>query len=206
MTQPMSILTKIAWNFSPKMRDHAVQAVLIFTSVFLAFALNECRMTSIEKRETRKALAAIVHEMENNLDVLERWAPYHKEVMDRTFQLLETDSAVLTQGRFSLEHLAGDSSSLMREFLTRHAWGYINAQNINFDLQTRIDVIMVYQQQEFVEKSLGRLIELLFSREMLEENQTLENYVLFGQYMGDLWGQEHAMIDTYKFTLERLKE
>lgn len=202
----MGILSKISLNFSPKMRDHAVQAVLIFTSVFLAFALNECRMSSIEKRETRKALAAIIHEMESNLDVLERWAPYHKEVVDRTFHLLETDSALLAQELFSIEHLIGDSSSLMREFLTRHAWGYINAQNINFDLQSRMDVIMVYQQQEFVEKSLERMIELLFSREMLEETQTVENYVLFGQYLGDLWGQEHAMIETYKFTLERLKD
>lgn len=196
---------KRKFNLNQRMRDHAVQAILIFASVFLAFALNEYRMSRIEKKETQKALTAIIHEVESNLEVLERWTPFHQHVMIRTLHLIDKDSVKYLKN-FSLDHLVGDSTSLMREFLTRHAWHYVNEQNINFDLQTRIDVIMVYQQQQFVERAFDRLIDFLFSRELLDDSIKEDNYFMFYQYIGDLWGQEYAMIETYKRALSRLKE
>lgn len=195
---------KFKYSLSQRALDHLIQAILIFGSVFLAFILNERRINHRQTIETEKALKSIVHEIETNLYILEKWYPFHQQVLQNTEELLESDTLQFLN-EFDLDLVIGDSTSLMKQFITRHAWNYINEQNINFDLQTRIDVIMVYQQQEFVERSLNNLSALFFEREMHNPNKTEENYKIFYQYFSEFFGQEHAMIGSYKYRLERLK-
>jgi hypothetical protein len=195
---------KFKYSLSQRALDHLIQAILIFGSVFLAFLLNERRINQHQTKETQKALKAIVSEIKTNLDILEKWAPFHQVVLENTHELLEDDTLQYLN-EFNIDLVKGDSTSLMRQFITRHAWNYINSQNINFDLQTRFDVIMVYQQQEYVENSLQRLIDLLFERAMLDPEKKKENFIMFYQHLAELYGQEKAMIETYQFRLERLK-
>ncbi len=196
---------KFKYSLSQRALDHLIQAFMIFSSVLLAFVLNEQRIKHHQRIETERALTSIIHEIENNLLILEKWSPFHQQVLQNTKGLLESDTLRFIK-EFNTDVVIGDSTSLMRQFITRHAWHYINEQDINFDLQTRIDVIMVYHQQEYVERSLSRLIDLLFERDMLNPNKIEENYLLFHQYLGELYGQEQAMISTYQYRLQRLRD
>jgi hypothetical protein len=196
---------KKRFRISKDTKHHLIQAILIFASVFMAFWLNEYRLKQIQKNETARALEAVVDEVESNLDILERWAPYHKSMLERLEDLFEKDS-VRHLAHFNPAILSDNYIGFMREILTRHAWDFIHAQNIQFDLETRLDIIMVYEQQKFVDKSLDRLIEMNYQRQTFDPEKMVENYQLLHSMLGDLWGQEVAMIENYRYRLDRIKK
>jgi hypothetical protein len=196
--------SKPSLRITDRIRDHFIQAVLIFASVFLAFALNEYRMSRVEKRQTREAIDALIAEMEQNKAILETYLPYHEEMMLSTERLLTKDSLQHMQ-YFEPATLVREYKGIMRDILTNQAWRYLNDQNIKLDIKTRIDITFAYQQQQFVTNSLDKVVGLLSSREIIQEDKLKENAFLFYLYIGDLWGQEEAMIDTYEYTLSKLK-
>jgi hypothetical protein len=172
--------------------------------VFVAFWLNDYRHRQIQKNETAKALEAVITEVETNLDILQRWTPYHRDMITRLEELFSKDSVKYIPN-FKPEILSDDYRNFMRDILTRHAWDYIHAQNIQFDLDTRLNIIMIYEQQKYVEISLTRLIEMLYQREVFDPEKVVENYILLYSMLGDLYGQEMAMIENYHYRLNKLK-
>lgn len=195
---------KINWSLSERTRDHMVQAILIFTSVFLAFALNEYRIKRVEKKETQEALQAVIAEIERNMIIIEHYIPYHEELMTNAGLLIESDSLRYMEN-FEAALLSPNYRGIMRDILTKQAWHYINAENIKFDLKTRMDIIFVYQQQEFVERSINRIVDSMMDRAMFDPKRKEENATLFYIYISDLWGQETAILETYKIVLQNLK-
>jgi len=197
--------SKKTWKLSAFALNNLIQAFLIFASVFLAFWLNDYRTSQIEKRETHKALEAVIKEMESNLGILERWSPYHLEMLQTLESLFEQDK-IKDLVDFDPAILSTDYKGFMREIITRHAWDLVQSASLQMSLDTRLDIIMVYEQQRYVEDAIKRLVEMTFQRESINPERTEENYRLLFQLLGDVYGQEMAMIANYKYRLGKLQQ
>ena len=197
-------LHKVRSLLNSRILDHLINAFLIFASVFLAFWLNDFRQKQIQAGDSESAMEVIINEVENNLAILERWTPYHLEMLERLEELFAVDSVQFIE-YFDPSVLVDDYKGIMREILTRHAEALINSPSIQFALEDRMDVIMIYQQQKYVENALQRLIEMSYERAAMNPDRVVETYRVFYAMLSDLYGQEEAMIQNYQMRLDRLK-
>ncbi|TVQ44697.1 MAG: hypothetical protein EA362_09705 [Saprospirales bacterium] len=192
------------WSLKPRFYDHFINAILIFTSVFMAFWLNDFRQKQIQAGDSERAMEVIISEVENNLATLERWVPYHLDMLNRLEDLFAKDSVRFLEF-FDPSVLVDDYMGIMREILTRHAQELIKTPNVQFSLQDRMDIIMIYEQQKYVENALQRLIEMSYERAAMDLDRVEETYRVFYAMLADLYGQEEAMIQNYRLRLERLR-
>jgi len=188
-------------KYSRRFSDHMIQGVLIFTSVLLAFLLNDFRNQHIERRVSNLALEAVVNELRQNKSILERWTPRHREMFERSEQFLITSldtASVFNYWQFT-------DGPIMSEFITYDTQDIIRQTNPRMDLDTRLLINRIYRQQEYVDNALDKLVrEFLGQREVFDERLVRENYLLFHVLIGELWGQGQAMIREYEAALETL--
>lgn len=188
-------------KYSGRFSDHIIQGVLIFASVLLAFWLNDLRNQHIERRASSLALEAVVNEIRQNKSILERWTPRHREMFERSEQFLKT--ALDTATVFNYWQFT--DGPVMSEFITYDTRDIIRQTNPRMDLDTRLLINRIYRQQEYVDNALDKLVrEFLGQREVFDERNVRENYLLFHILIGDLWGQGQAMIREYETALETL--
>ncbi len=121
-------------KLSQRINDHLIQAVLIFASVFFAFWLNEYRIERNKNQYSKQAQETVLKEMQNNLRILESWAPYHKSISDSALQVLEVQ--IDTISNFVPSRLYDSEKGIQREFITDYAWHLIN--QLKMDLETKM--------------------------------------------------------------------
>ncbi|KAA3604703.1 MAG: hypothetical protein DWQ06_04510 [Calditrichaeota bacterium] len=191
-------------NFTLNQRfvDHLIQAILIFASVFLAFWMNEYRISKSEEQETNEALESILSETENNLQILERWTPYHLELVKKSNSL--TERQIDSIGNFDLGFIIESEKGIFREVLTNDAWNYLNQSNIKVEIEKKLLIAKIYEQQKYVENALKDILEFLKERETFRDSFAKENFMIFGKLIAELYGQEIAMIDSYKRAIQEL--
>lgn len=186
-------IRKFKIKIGARVVDHLINAILIFTSVFLAFWMNEVRARKQSVDLTKEAKTAILTEFKINLQVLERWAPYHKEILEKGEEFITNQVDALDQ--FELSLIPGLSNGIQREILTSNGWSLIDDQQINFDLKTRLLVNQIYEQQKFVTKATSKITDdFLMAREVFDNTKVKENYLMFYSLIAELWAQEEALI------------
>lgn len=183
------------------MVDHTIQGVLIFASVFLAFWLNDYRVQAGEQRATDAALAAVVNEVRANRDILERWAPYHRDLSDR----IERGLALGASEEFDPFQLI-DDRGIFREILTYDSRELLRQRDVRLDLQTRLAVNRVFQQQQYVDEAVRKTVAFLNDRALFDADRSQENRVLFYRLVTDLYYQQVAMIETYDRFLSQVDQ
>jgi len=191
-------LPLVRWTLSRRVVDHSVQGVLIFASVFLAFWLNDYRGAVAERQATDDALVAIINEVETNQEVLARWAPYHAEISQGVEAELAEDPG---PGPFN-PYAFMDDRGIFREILTSDSWEVMRQGGVRLDLETRLAVNRVFQQQEYVDRAVRATVDFLYSRELFDPERGEENRVIFYRLVTDLHAQEEAMLETYRRFLE----
>lgn len=174
--------------------DHLVQAILIFASVFFAFWLNDYRQDLSEKRATQAAIQAVANEIKTNKAVLNRWAPYHKEMANLIGKDLEEGNVAIIG--FDPNLYIGERG-IFQEILTYDSWDFIRQTNIRLDVDMRIAINRIFRQQEIVERAIQSLVEFLWNRESLDPALAEQNLTIFYALVSDLYHQEEAMIYNY---------
>jgi hypothetical protein len=160
------------WPLNERVVDHAIQGVLIFASVFLAFWLNDYRIQVGERRATQAALEAVVNEVETNRGILERWSPYHREISEKLeAQQLAGGTA---SGPFN-PYAFMDDRGIFREILTYDSWEYLRQSDVRLDLETRLAVNRVFRQQEYVDNAGQAAVSFLSERELFDPARSDEN-------------------------------
>lgn len=182
------------------MLDHGIQGVLIFASVFLAFWLNDYRVQVGERQATRAAMTAVVNEVAANKAILERWAPYHREISERVQAQL--DATGPPPATFSPYELM-DERGIFREVLTYDSRDYLAQSNVRLDLDTRLAVNRLFRQQEYVDRAVRETVAFLNARELFDPGRSEENRVLFYRLITDLYYQQAAILESYERFLER---
>jgi hypothetical protein len=197
-------IKKFKIKMDNRIADHIINAILIFTSVFLAFWMNEVRARKQSVDLTNEARTAILTELKINLLVLERWAPYHKTILEKGEDFVLNNADALSQ--FDLSLIPGLNNGIQREILTSNGWSLIDDQQINFDLKTRLLVNQIYEQQKYVTKATSRITEdFLMDREVFDNTKVKENYLMFYSLIAELWGQEDAMIKRLKESINDIE-
>lgn len=187
-------------SLSERVVDHSIQGVLIFASVFLAFWLNDYRVQVGERRATQDALEAVINEVETNRRILERWAPYHKEISEK----LETQLKAVSGGSEPFDpYVFLDERGIFREILTYDSWEYLRQSDVRLDLETRLAVNRVFRQQEYVENAVRAAVHFLNERELFDPEKSEENLVMFHRLITDLYYQQVALLETYRRFLDR---
>lgn len=195
---------RIRINLSKRLADHLINAFLIFASVYLAFWMNEKRETRLVTEQSIEAKKAILTELKSNLDILERWAPYHKELLDKGMDLLEN---IESKGNIGFGEIPGYTKGIMREFITNNGMSLLEGNQVNFDIKTRLLINRIYKQQKYVSKAVSALTDdFMLQRALFDKSKTQENYELFYMLIGELWGQEDAMIRELKFAIKELEK
>jgi hypothetical protein len=190
------------WTLSERVVDHGIQAVLIFASVFLAFWLNDYRLQVGERRATNAALEAVVNEVSSNRAILERWAPYHREISERMAARLEggVEAIDVFDPAVYIDH-----RGIFREILTYDSWDYLRQADVRLDLDTRLAVNRIFRQQEYVDNAVREAVAFLNAREMYDRDRAAENYILFHRLITDLYYQQLAMMENYRRFLEQIQ-
>ncbi len=183
--------------------DHLIQGALIFASVFLAFWLNDYRQHLVEKRNSRAAVEIVINEIESNKAILEYWAPKHEAIYKQLVDLAENGLDTVT----SFNHWEIAGGPIFSDIITYDGLDFVRQINPRLDLRIRLLINRIYRQQEYVDNAINALTnDLLRQREIFDDSRVKENYVLYILHIGDLYGQEAAMIKEYALALHELND
>jgi hypothetical protein len=191
------------WTLSRSVVDHSIQGVLIFASVFLAFWLHDYRMQIGERRATQEAIEAVVNEVTRNREILERWAPYHGEIVGSIEASLEAGNH--ESGPFNPYDFL-DERGIFREILTYDSWEYLRQSDVRLDLESRLAVNRVFLQQEYVDNAVLAAVAFLDARELFDPERSDENRIIFHRLIADLYHQQLAMMESYDRFLRGMGE
>ncbi len=191
-------------TLSKRLADHLLNALFILISVLLAFWLNEVRETGKQKNATELAKQIIIEEFESNLDILNRWLPYHEELLKECEDFIR--NKLDTVNEFKLGYFDNYNNGIQREILTNSAWTLIEDSEVKFNIKSRLSINRIYEQQQFVISATNDIIDFLNQRELFDLSKTKENYIIFYSLLAELCGQEKAMIKELSIEIKDLKE
>lgn len=188
-----------------RVADHLINAALIFTSVFLAFWMNDVRDEKQSADLTSTAKNTIIKELKSNLHILERWAPYHKNILDQGESFFENDADTIE--RFDLRKIPGLDKGIQREIISNYGLALVEDGRIHLDINTKILVHRIYKQHEYVLKATSKITDdFLRQRELLDKTKAEENYLIFYSLVGELWGQEIALMERLQEAIQELEK
>jgi hypothetical protein len=194
------------WTLSERVVDHSIQALLIFASVFLAFWLNDYRIQVGEQRATEAVVEAVVSEISANKAVLERWAPYHREISERLEARLR-DGADDDPGQWEPFQPQAylDQRGIFQEILTYDSWEHLRQSDLRLDIQRRLAVNRIFRQQEYVDEAVREVVGFLNGRELFDPALAQQNHIMFYRLMTELYHQEMALLENYRRFLEEFE-
>lgn len=78
---------------------------------------------------------------------------------------------------------------------------------IHLDINTKILVHRIYKQHEYVLKATSQITDdFLRQRELLDKTKAEENYLIFYSLVGELWGQEIALMERLQEAIQELEK
>jgi hypothetical protein len=185
------------------MSDHLIQAVLIFTSVFLAFLLSDYRQKQNENQQTKNAIEAVTNEVLSNKGVLERLMPNLQNTIKKTELFLE--NSLDTVKVFNDNYLT-NGKLRFNELLTNDSYMYLNQNNIFVEIDKRLLINRIYKQQDYVISAINELVDFYKQRELFDRNKTTENYIVYYRNIREIEGQIDAMIREYSLAINALED
>ncbi|MEN0005242.1 MAG: hypothetical protein AAF798_13905 [Bacteroidota bacterium] len=178
------------------------QLLLIVFSVVLGLFLSERIEEGKKEREAALLLSKIKAEVAVNRQLLQEWAPYHGEIVQRLDSLnndqqfitsfIESESAlfeqVLTRG-----NLMGDTPS-------DDAWDIAKSHPliVYFDYDKLLILSKIYKQQAGTYKPVPKMIELFLSADFNAESQAASNLQTFKNQMREIYSREMQLMHYMK--------
>lgn len=177
-----------------------VEGILIIFSVFLALGLNEIREYYGRKETARLAIEKLTEELKRNSKIMTELEAYDISILENieTFQANDSlMSTLVSKDGFDIVKLA--YKGIDTRIISRTGWEIAKShditQYIDFDLATCL--INCYNQQDHVNFSRDRILEILADRQINDPNEIRNTLKILHKYYGMLKTQEAILNDHY---------
>jgi len=174
-------------------------AVIIF-SVFLALFANEWRNKVNEDNQTQIILSNIKAELRDNERIAKNAISYHQSVFDHINNLEWSDSLenALFNGYF-FDDFKLAPKGIMRESFNDIAWIVAQEERLatRISFQESEAIYEAYNQQETVDHTINRIINLLFDRTTHQKASIKSNVVMLQLLFFELTAQEEELMRKY---------
>ncbi len=202
-------------RFAPKTEKfklYFIEMILIITSVFLAFFINEIRNNYQENKKLATSLKFIEEEMLQNQAYITEYVLAHEIIKDRLDSLIKNDIYEGTYDSyhgFSIHHIY--PKSFFNQLLSRQAWDIAVNNNIFNQLKIE-DVVIIsraYEQQKLVMDAAYDISKFMQSEAVFNEDLTKNNCQVMRCRFRTLHGFEMRLIYNYQEALkvlERIRE
>jgi len=182
---------------------------LIVFSVLLALIISEWRSNYNEKVQTEKTLINIKEEIAENQKFLETLIPYHEKISKSLGLIIKNDS--LESKLFKDDGLAiweFAPSGIMQGTFNDIVWTVAKTDQISnrVSLDKSRVLYEVYEQQQIVNFTIRKILDLFYSREIHRKNLLHENVTLINLLFNELTSQEKDLNYRYENAIQFLDE
>jgi len=185
-----------------------IDSGLIIFSVLFALFINEYRNSIHDDKLKYIALLNVKNELQSNLEVVNDWLPYHKEVLKNFQSAIENDSinqSVKTKEGIDFRKIM--PRGVVQSLINNTSWETLKNSSVvsNLEYESLLKLSKIYEiQNKGVQKTLDVIIEILSSREALRIESSDETLILLRNAFAELVSQEETLIQYYEVTLEEL--
>lgn len=162
----------------------------------------------VNKKEREYAIdlqKVLLKELKHNREILSEWTPYHAELYEKSFQIASSNSDSISE--FQINKIVDyENRGILRDAYIDNAWQLFNQNHIKIDIDLRLAISRIYEQQQYVQNSLDNLLKFLEERETIRDELAHENYIMFTRLIAELWGQESAMLNSIDEVIYDLEE
>ena len=176
--------------------------LLIVFSVVLGIFLSERIEESKNKKEAELLLSKIKSEINDNKNLLEKWVPYHRVIVNRLDSLNKNeqfinsfidDQSVLFTKVFTNGNLMGRAPS-------NDAWDIAKSHPliVHFDYEELLIMSKVYNQQLSAFESMPELIQIFLSPDFNSQKKAKLNLQEFTNKFAEVVSREIQLMDYFK--------
>ncbi len=149
-------------NINQRYVDHAIQAILIFASVFFAFWLTDVREVNAKKNTLNISLEYIASEMQYNHKRIESVYEYHLQILGEIDSIKQTNNP--DWGKlygYMLKGWKGLQITMLRSTAYNSFLNSNISDVVEYDLQ--MDLASIYVVQSLIEKSENAMFDFIIS-------------------------------------------
>ena len=193
--------------FTRRTKRHLTELALIFTSVFLAFILNEVRNNHNENKKLATSLEFIQEEIAQNHTYLNEIIIVHKEIIGLIDSLLineKYNDLYSSEKGFTYYNIY--QRSFFNQLLSSDAWNIANNNKI-FDKMNIRDVANLsraYEQQILVMRTALDIGDFLQSDVVFDKDRTKINCKILRNRFSSILGLEIRLNKNYTAAEETL--
>lgn len=185
------------------------ESLLIIFSILFALLINEWRNNYKENKRTKTLLQNIRGEITSNQQLVQDLIVYHDSVLDNISDALETDSleaSFFSNLYFEIFNVA--PKGIIQGKINNIAWEVAKEDKITnrVSLEVAKELSELYSQQETVKGTIGRIINVISSREAQRKELLQESVLLFGIEIHELVAQERYLEQMYSSALEKMQK
>ncbi len=187
---------------------YALEAALIVFSVLLALFLDQVIEERRENRTIDEIVGHVAGEMQNNLDIINEWLPYHQEVaakLDRHLASDELMTALLADGGINYFDIL--PRGVIQDFYSESSWQLAQQSEMTARLDFEVTNAMskAYHSQAMVSATLQRMSDFFFDRATMDPEQLEHSLTILRNLMRELAGQEAVLRQLYEDALEEIE-
>lgn len=196
-------------NLKKRLSKIVFESSLIIFSVLLALVLNEYIGKMKADKEKARALQMIKIELNENMQILNRWIPYHEQVIENfntAIKNFNSDKVTDDSRMFILELMP---NGVIQEMVSRSAWEALqqSSSRVSLDIETTFVLAKAYRLQELsVETTILNFINIMNDRESMKPNNLRETLYLMRSSFQELMAQEKNLVFVYQQTLDELSK
>ncbi|MBI9055237.1 MAG: hypothetical protein JEY96_15545 [Bacteroidales bacterium] len=205
-------MKKISNNkiFTRRTKRHLAELALIFTSVFLAFILNEVRNNYNENKNLAISLEFIQEEITQNHVFIKETIEIHKTMVQIIDTLLENgtfETAYSEKSGFTQQNFY-EGDSYFSQLLSHDAWNIANNNKIfdKMDIRDVANLSRAYEQQIHVMRTAWDIGDFLQSDAVFDKNRTKINCKILQKKFNLLIGLEIRLLKNYIAAEETLSK
>lgn len=179
-----------------------IQFILIVFSVVLGIYLSERIEEGKKRKESEELLAKIKSEVKDNIQLLEKWAPYHQKIY-KNLDSLSKDSAFVAEfikdKYVFFERLLSEGTFMARSPVN-DAWDIAKSHPliVNIDYDKLLILSRVYNQQALTFEPMFELFDLFNSKDVNLEKDAQTNLKLIRDRIWDLVARERQLMGFYR--------
>jgi hypothetical protein len=203
---------KFGLKLDTTIKNHIVQAILIFASVYFAFYINKLADDYKTIKRKNYAIESIRKELYRNSAIIDTWYEKHEKIKHRINDLVSGKNDSLKTELLKYDFLdlgiLTNNESLMNDMLTNTAWETAKSTGIisEFGFETTQNLTYVYSIQQIIaDRSIGKIVDFYFDMEAHKMDNLDAILIQFQLRFGELTGQEYLLKHLYKDAIKSVE-
>lgn len=180
------------------LKESISQFALIVFSVVLGLYLSERIEDRKKMQESDALLSTIKSEVKDNIKLLKKWAPYHKEI-NRNLDSLSKDPQFIEEfkkNKFFLLEKIMTRGTFMGRMPGDDAWdiGKAHPRIVNIDYDKLLILSKIYNQQEVAFEPGLEMFEIFKTKDVNKEEDAKSNLELMSNSVRELVALEEQLL------------